>query len=108
MSLPAAQSRSLPAPARRWTAAICALLIWGLGLLAVSPQLHAAIHPDADHANHECAVTLFSHGVDAGMGLPTMVEAPLLSVSDLCPVAPALPATDTQFRLPPACGPPVR
>lgn len=98
----------MPVPAFRWAAAICALAIWGLGLLAVSPQLHAALHHEADHVDHECAVTLFSHGVDPAPGILTNLGAPQETIATLCPVAPALPATDSHFRLPPACGPPLR
>jgi hypothetical protein len=104
----AAQSRLLPAPAFRWTALFCALAVWGLGLLAVSPELHATLHHEADHADHDCAVTLFSHGVDAGTGLLPDLGAPGQTVAELIPVTPALPASDAHLRLPPACGPPVR
>ena len=103
----AAQSRLLPAPAFRWTAVFCALAVWVLGLLAISPQLHAALHHEADHADHDCAVTLFSHGVDEGTGVLTNVGAPQETVAELRSVAPALPASDAHLGLPPACGPPV-
>lgn len=39
-------------------------IIWALAL-AVCPELHEWIHPDAHHGDHDCAVTLFSNsGVD--------------------------------------------
>lgn len=31
-------------------------------LLSVSPQLHERIHPDANRADHMCAVTMFTAG----------------------------------------------
>ena len=37
-------------------------LVLSLQLFVALPGLHAWIHPDAADANHECAVTLFSHG----------------------------------------------
>jgi hypothetical protein len=36
-------------------------LFWALSL-AVCPELHEWIHPDADHEDHDCAVTLFASG----------------------------------------------
>ena len=52
-------------PSRLTTA--CALLAAGLVLLlavlAVCPEAHEWLHKDADRGDHECAVTLFMHGV---------------------------------------------
>lgn len=39
--------------------------------MAASPRLHEEAHEDADHADHECAVTLFASGSAADQ-----VEAP--------------------------------
>ena len=46
--------------------AACALglilaLLWLLAL-AASPSLHELVHPDADHEDHDCAVTVFLSG----------------------------------------------
>jgi hypothetical protein len=30
--------------------------------LTVCPELHEWVHPDADHEDHDCAVTLFANG----------------------------------------------
>ncbi len=98
----------MPVPAFRWTALFCALAVWGLGLLAASPQLHASLHHDAGQADHECVVTLFSHGVNPDTGVLTNLGAPQLSVAAHYPLAPARPASDAHLRLPPACGPPLR
>jgi len=43
-------------------AAFCAMLVFGISLLATCPALHELIHPDACEADHECAITLFAHG----------------------------------------------
>ena len=54
------------------------MTVWLLGLLAFSPELHAAMHKDADHEEHSCAVTLFSQGFE-GAALPavfTVAPAP--------------------------------
>jgi hypothetical protein len=45
----------------------CALFLTGtvlmLAILAASPDAHHWLHAEADHADHECAVTLFAQGV---------------------------------------------
>jgi hypothetical protein len=97
-----------PCPAFRWVAAVCAVMVWSLGLLAASPELHARVHRDADHAGHTCAVTLFSQGLDnpvAGAALPL---TPNLTVSMV--VMPTDPPRVECARdwLRPERGPPVR
>jgi hypothetical protein len=62
---------------------IGALLVVGIlwvVTLSVSPQLHELIHPDADHEDHDCAVTLFLGGglVHSPM-LPSLVAGPLFT-----------------------------
>ena len=36
-------------------------MFWAL-TLTVCPELHEWVHPDADHEDHDCAVTLFAGG----------------------------------------------
>jgi hypothetical protein len=36
-------------------------IFWAL-TLTVCPQLHEWLHPDANHEDHDCAVTLFASG----------------------------------------------
>ena len=51
---------------------------WAL-TLTVSPQLHELIHPDADHEDHDCAVTLFlGGGLVHSPLLPSLVVGPLV------------------------------
>ena len=69
--LPAAPSQGV-----RWLAVFCALTVWMLGLLAASPVLHAALHADADQSEHDCAITLFSHGTDAPLTATGLVRLP--------------------------------
>jgi hypothetical protein len=47
---------------RRVSAAFFLLLFLALQLFASSESLHKWIHPDADSADHHCAITLISHG----------------------------------------------
>jgi ABC-type Co2+ transport system permease subunit len=58
----------------------CALLLTGtvlmLAVLAASPAIHHWLHADADHADHECAITLYAQGVTtavAGVALAVVV-----------------------------------
>jgi len=103
---PSTKIKKMPAPAIRWVALFCAVAVWALGLLAVSPQLHAALHNDANHQDHTCAVTLFSHGVEEGAGIMASVSAPELHATGSCLIQPAMPLAEVQHRLPPGCGPP--
>ena len=99
--------RAMPAPAFRWPAVFCALAVWGLGLFAVNPQLHAALHSDANHQDHTCAVTLFGHGMERAAGDTDIVSAPVLFPAGQCSIQPALPVAGAYHQLPPACGPPL-
>jgi len=103
----AASLRTGTSPVKRWTAVLCALAVWMLGLLAVSPQLHTSLHSDADHVDHVCAVTLFSHGVESAVGITCVANAPVLFPAGQCLVQPALPVAGSHYRLPPGCGPPL-
>jgi len=97
----------LSRPAYRWATVFSAAAVWVLGLLAVSPQLHATLHSDAGHIEHSCAVTLFAHGVEIATGGTCAVCAPVLFPAGQCSVQPALPVAEADYRLPPGCGPPL-
>jgi len=101
------QTSEKPRPALRALAVFCALTVWMMGLLAASPQLHAALHSDADQSDHSCAVTLFSHGCDGGLGSVCLACAPILFVACENAVQPVLPVADVPYRLPPGRGPPL-
>jgi hypothetical protein len=106
--LTAKPSPAAAAPAFRWVAVFCALAVWMLGLLAVSPQLHAALHGEADQPDHTCAVTLFSHGVETASVGPGLIVAPALFPFGECAPPPALLVVASPDRLPPGRGPPLR
>jgi len=104
-------SASLPArpsAGTRWLAGFCAVLVWVLGLFAASPELHAALHADADQADHDCVITWFSHGPDTGLADPIAVARPLVRPLDRAPVAEVVLAGSITDRLQPSQGPPVR
>jgi len=64
---------------QRWTGAVLVVaVLWAL-TLSVSPQLHELVHPDADHEDHDCAVTLFlGGGLVHPPLLPSLVAGPLV------------------------------
>ena len=95
-----------PRPFLRWMAAGCALLVVVLGLFAASPQLHELIHHDANHVDHECAVTIFHHGVeDTGAALPQLIVIWRV-VGDAAATPAVFLLTEARGLLPPSCGPP--
>jgi hypothetical protein len=58
-------------------ALICSLIAHLLIVvaLAASPQLHQLLHQDADHGDHECAVTVMVSGGTDGSLVPQIFEA---------------------------------
>ena len=61
------------------TAILFATFSWTL-LGSVSPQLHARIHADANHAEHICAVTLIASGSYEQAGQPAFLSGPQFTV----------------------------
>lgn len=98
----------LPVRMLRWVATGCAGLIWLLGLLAISPQLHAALHDDAGAADHSCAITLFSHGTEPALPDLIAVTAPPHQVECILVPAGPLLVESPEDWLQPGRGPPVR
>ena len=98
----------LPASrALRVVAAVCALTIWLLGLFSASLQLHGSVHADAGHADHTCAITLFSQGLEDSLGCADLVVTPALFPAGEIAAVPVALLTDTPDRLPPGRGPPL-
>jgi hypothetical protein len=108
-SLPHVSSSSAdlkPKPALRWVAVFCALTVWMLGLLAVSPELHAALHADANHTDHACAVTLFNQGVEGTNPSIDFAIAPLVLLADSPVSVETRPAAAPRYWLQPGRAPP--
>jgi len=64
---------------QRCTGAVLVVAIFWALTLSVSPQLHELVHPDADHEDHDCAVTLFlAGGLAHSPLLPSLVAGPLV------------------------------
>ena len=63
---------------KKWQSVLVCLLIAHLLIvvaLAASPQLHQLLHHDADHSDHECAVTVMISGGTDGSSGPPVFEA---------------------------------
>lgn len=54
--------RTIVKNAPRGITGLCVGLFLLVQAMAASPALHLLIHPDAADQNHQCAVTLFTHG----------------------------------------------
>jgi hypothetical protein len=68
--------RGMPSPSRlvRTGAVVAAWLVLALTILAASPQAHALLHHDADHADHACGVTLAQQGFcDSAASAPLLI-----------------------------------
>jgi hypothetical protein len=90
-----------------FTPVLLASIFWAL-TLAACPELHEWVHPDADHEDHDCAVTLFANGGTHFLSVDVpYVEKPadglLLAVSHLCSQVVVSAQTE---RLIPGRGPP--
>jgi hypothetical protein len=90
---------------RRGASAFLLGLLLSLQAMAVFPALHALVHHDACDPDHECAVTLFTHGqVDASTTAVAVVSAPAVPVFNQEP--PGIIFVSADIRLLPSRGPP--
>jgi hypothetical protein len=65
---------------QRLTGTLLVLAVFWALTLTVSPQLHELIHPDADHEDHDCAVTLFlGGGLEHTALVPSLLAGALYS-----------------------------
>jgi hypothetical protein len=91
---------------RRIWSVVCLAGFLALLLFTSSPQLHKLIHPDADSADHECAITMLAHGhVDTPMAQPVLV-AFVAAVFFLLPLLQSAVFSYFDYRLCPSRAPP--
>jgi hypothetical protein len=93
----------------RRTRRIASSLVLGLFLalyvLTAVPALHALVHSDAGESEHQCAVTLFSHGqVDISNTVISMPSVP--SELIFSTASPRFIFVSVDLRLLPSRGPP--
>lgn len=102
-----ASSQPKPRPAFRWLAVGCAVAVSLLGLFAVSSQLHSALHADAGHQDHSCAITLLAAGTDDPLGCEILLVSPaMFSIGEYAPIGTPLVAAAPHLR-PPGRAPPL-
>jgi hypothetical protein len=58
---------------KKVSASLLIVLVLVLSSLAASPALHKLVHPDADSAEHACAITMFAHGQIAAADVAPIV-----------------------------------
>jgi len=100
-------SPKIPHRLAKGCAFLLVALVLLLAVLATNPSAHEWFHHDAGHADHECAVTLFAHGITPALvGAALVLVAWRLIGSTVAPQRefhlPPLPR-----RLPPGRAPPV-
>lgn len=94
---------NLNAKARR--SALLALLFLALQILVWSPSAHAFVHPDSKSPDHECAVTLLSHG-QVESPSPAVATAAIQPIVSILAQAPAFAFVSADAPVIPGRGPP--
>ncbi len=100
-----------------------AVLVLGLGLMSVSPELHDWAHqehtlesdgpcgdhdnPPASDANHSCAIVAYAGGVTLLVDVVAPVALPLLETTEHASTHSALLPANPAHLLPPGRGPPL-
>jgi len=96
-----------PLPLRlRLCAAVLVFAVFGVGLAAVSPRLHAHAHHDGKCESTTCAATLFAHGLVPLDPAPVLAAPVRLAHRELPAAVARLVDAAPALRLPPPCGPP--
>jgi hypothetical protein len=81
--------RQLGLRARSLIAATVAGCVLVAGWMVASPDLHERLHKDADHADHECLVTLISSGgMDQALTAPIILLPPVVIGTIVRPLHP--------------------
>ena len=93
---------------RRQLAAVCAMLVFALGVFAASPGLHEQLHhgPQAS-PDDGCAVVLFANGVSASLAVIDLPPVPVAWGAQIFAGSPELLLGSPCYRLLPGRGPPV-
>jgi hypothetical protein len=88
-------------------AVLVASIFWALAL-AVCPEFHEWVHPDANHEDHDCVVTLFSNGgvLFAAIGPVDFGEPSHWSFANVLNLRSQLLVSANTERLIPGRGPP--
>ena len=83
---------------------IAAVLL--LTILTVSPEAHERLHADAGAADHDCAVTLYEHGLTGGLDILVVMAPAAKPCAGVHLQNSVLFLARRRRLLPPECGPP--
>ncbi|HLX71764.1 MAG TPA: hypothetical protein VKV04_19290 [Verrucomicrobiae bacterium] len=92
-------------PRRVWSV-VCLAAFLALLVFTSSPRLHKLIHPDADSADHECAITMLAHGQVSAPVAPPVLVAFVAAVLFLLPLLQSAVYSSFDYRLCPSRAPP--
>ena len=92
---------------RRVWSVVCLASFLALLLFTSSPRLHKLIHPDADSADHECAITMLAHGQVSGPVAPPVLVAFVPVVLFLLPRTQLAPVSSFDYRFSSSRAPPL-
>lgn len=95
----------VPGKAKRGHAALWLAVFLLLEAMEIFPALHLFIHSDADEPDHECAVTLFTHGQAHGADTAVPILRPEPAVV-FNPSRPQVVFVSADVRQLPGRGPP--
>ncbi len=87
-------------------AALLVALVLGLSYFSASDAAHNRLHTDADHANHQCVITLFAGGQVLSVTPETTVAVVALVFCFLVGISLSSIRLNVRHRLPFGCGPP--
>ena len=92
---------------RRAWAGICLALFLAVQLFASSESLHKLIHPDADCADHHCAVTMLVQGQANTLEAPPLLVVFVALLLFLLPVFERTDYFSFEYRYSPTRAPPL-
>ena len=82
-----------------------ALLLFVLAMTC-SERLHDAFHPDSSNPNHQCVVTTVRSGPAAAPSFGMEIVCAETPPTTLAIFVVSVPVADSDYSLPPSCGPP--
>lgn len=102
-----AQSTRVPGRGARCLAALLASLVLFLASMAASPVAHGVFHHDSADTNHQCAITMFAHGVENVGGADSSSWMPAPAHQEAPAIAESIATAEPAHLRPPSSGPPL-
>jgi len=102
-----AQAKREPARGTRCLGIFLAALVLFLAAMAVSPAAHGELHHNANHAEHQCAITMFAQGVEPAHCAVDVASSLELAATGAQIAREFAGVAEPAHLRPPASGPPV-